>query len=123
MPNLKPYYDAALVADAEVKRIMSEIDAHFNDGTDEGKQKALDLRPALEEAQAKAKAANDLYVSVRDASTTSDKAAALFSAPADPAAQSDQAQTPKVMNRSAFDGLDVAEKAKFINGGGKVVDD
>ena len=123
MPNLKPYLDAARDADTEVRRILNEMDTLFNDGTEEGKKKALELRPALDTAKVNAQEANELYVSMRDASLVNDNAAPLFSAPADPAAQSDQAQTPKVMNRSAFDGLDVAEKAKFVNDGVKVVDD
>lgn len=123
MPNLKPYYDAALTADAEVKRILNEMDTLFNDGTEDGKTKALELRPALDEAKNKAEQANTLYVSMRDASLVNDNAAALFTAPADPAAQSDKGEDPKVMNRSAFDALDAAARAKFINASGKVVDD
>jgi len=83
MPNLKPYYDAALAADAEVKRILAEMDAAFNDGTPKGKQKALDLRPALDEAQKQAKQSNELYARMRDASLVNDNMAALFTSPPD----------------------------------------
>jgi hypothetical protein len=122
MPNLKPYYDAAIKADAEVKRILSEMDTLFNDGTDEGKKKALELRPALDEAKAKAKEANEMYASVRDASAESDNASSLFSAPADPAAQSDQADTPKVMNRAAFNALSPKARLAFSQAGGKLTE-
>jgi hypothetical protein len=65
MQNLKPYYDAALSADAEVKRILAEMDAAFNSATEEGKQKALEMRPALDAAKAKAEESNKLYISMR----------------------------------------------------------
>lgn len=124
MPNLKPYYDAALTADAEVKRVLNEMDTLFNDGTEDGKKKALELRPALDEAKNQAEQANQLYVSMRDASLVNDNAAALFTAPVDPAAQSDQhAEGAKVINRAGFKALDPAARMAFIKAGGKVVEE
>jgi hypothetical protein len=117
--NLKPYLDAAVMADAEKQRLMNEIDAAFNLGTDEGEQTALELRPALDEAQAKAVEANKLYVSMRDAGQTSDEAALLFVPVSDPAAAA-SGDNPKVMNRQAFDGLAADEQAKFVKNGGRV---
>lgn len=123
MPNLKPYYDAALAADAEVKRILGEMDASFNNGTDEGKQNALALRPALDEAKSKAEQSNLLYVSMRDASLVNDKLGALFSLPADPGANNDQhGSDARVMNRAAFAALDANARMNFMKGGGKLVD-
>ena len=122
MQNLKPYYDAALAADTEVKRIAQEIDTHFSDGTEDGKKKALELRPALDEAKSKAEQANTLYVSMRDASLVNDNAAALFTAPVDPAAQNDQAEQPKVMKRIEFNALSASARMAFIKSGGKVED-
>lgn len=122
MPNLKPYYDAAFAADTEVKRILVEMDAAFTEGTDEGTKKALELRPALDEAKAKSDEANRLYVSMRDAAQTSDAAAALFVPPADPASPDPVGDTAKVMNRSAFDALHPMEQAAFIVGGGIIED-
>ncbi|MCI0549894.1 MAG: hypothetical protein L0287_02965 [Anaerolineae bacterium] len=122
MTNLKTYYDAALAADAEVKRIMNEMDALFNDGTEDGKKKALELRPALDEAKLKAEQANQLYVSMRDASLVNDNAAALFTSPVDPAAQSDQEENSKVINRAGFKALTPAARLSFIKAGGTVVD-
>jgi hypothetical protein len=122
MPNLKPYYDAALSADTEVKRILNEMDTLFNAGTEEGKKKALELRPALDEAKIKAEQANSLYVSMRDASLVNDNAAALFSSPADPAAPDQQGGDSKVMNRAAFRALEPAARMSFTKSGGKIVD-
>lgn len=123
MTNLKPYYDAALAADAEKYRILAEMDANFNAGTEDGKKKALELRPALEEAKLKAEQSNSLYVSVRDASLVNDNIGALFSAPADPAAQTDQhGAGSKVMNRAAFQQLDANARMSFMKSGGKLVD-
>jgi HK97 family phage major capsid protein len=62
--NLKPYFDAAQAADANVQTIAAKIDQHFSAG--EGKE-ALEMRASLDEARAKAKNANDLYLSMRDA--------------------------------------------------------
>jgi hypothetical protein len=123
MPNLKPYYDAALAADAEVKRILSDMDTHFNDGTEDGKNKALELRPALDEAKIKAEQANTLYVSMRDASLVNDNTAALFSAPADPAATPDpKGEGAKVMKLSEFQALDPKVRFAYIKAGGVIED-
>lgn len=124
MPNLKTYYDAALAADAEVKRILNEMDAAFNDGTEEGKEKALKLRPALDEAKAKAEQANQLYASMRDASLVNDKMGALFTLPPDLANtdQADSSQSAKVINRAGLQALDPAARMAFIKAGGKVVE-
>lgn len=63
--NLKPYFDAAQSADANVQAIAAKIDSHFQAGeTDQ----AMALKASLDEAKIKAKAANDLYLSMRDAS-------------------------------------------------------
>jgi len=123
MPNLKPYYDAALAADANVKRILAEMDAAFTDGTDEGKEKALSLRPALDEAQKKAEEANRLYASMRDASLTNDSASSLFTLPPDPAANDQKDDGPKVINRAAFDAMSVSDRQKYIGAGGRIVDE
>lgn len=63
--NLKPYFDAAQSADANVQAIAAKIDGHFTAGeTDQ----AMALKASLDEAKIKAKSANDLYLSMRDAS-------------------------------------------------------
>lgn len=120
MSNLKPMYDAAIHADAEVKRILNEMDAHFNDGTEEGKKKALELRPALDEAKIKAEQANELYVSVRDASLVNDNMAALFTPPADPAQTDPKDADPKVMNFRDFQAMSPSERMAFVKAGGKI---
>jgi hypothetical protein len=122
MPNLKPYYDAALAADAKVKQILSEMDTAFNEGTDEGKQKALDLRPALEEAKTKAEEANKLYASMRDASLINDSSAALFTTPPDPAGNDQKDESPKVMKRSDYQALTPKARLVFSKAGGRLED-
>lgn len=67
--DIKTFYDAANKADEEVKRIRGEIKAAFDAGD---KKKAMDLRPALDEAKTKADEANSLYVSMRDAGETNE---------------------------------------------------
>ena len=120
--NLKPYYDAALKADEETKRILAEMDAAFTDGTPEGKQKALDLRPALEKAQTEAKEANQLYASMRDASLVNDSMASLFTVPPDLAQDDQQGEKAKVINRAGLKALSPVAQIAFFRAGGKVVD-
>ncbi len=63
MRNLKPYFDAVQTAEARVRDLAAQIDDLFTSGkTDE----AVALRPQLDEAKAKAKDANDLYLSMRN---------------------------------------------------------
>ena len=120
MPNLKPYYDAALSADTEVRRVLNEMDTCFTDGTEDGRKKALDLRPALDDAKIKAEQANTLYVSMRDASLIGDNTAALFSAPSDPA--QDEPSTPNVVNLSGWNNMTPRERLAFAKAGGKLED-
>lgn len=121
MLNLKPYLEAAQSADSEKTRVASEIDALFNDGTAEGKKKALELRPALDEAKSKAEQANQLYATMRDASLVNDNAAALFT-PADPAATDSKDADPKVMKVSEYRALSPSAKLAFAKQGGKLED-
>ena len=122
MPNLKPYYDAALAADAEVKRILNEMDAAFNEGTDEGQTKALELRPTLDGAKVKAEQANQLYASMRDASLVNDSMAALFTTPPDPAKDEQTDASPKVMKLQEFNALSPKDRLAFSKAGGKIED-
>lgn len=118
--DLKPYFDGAQKADEEVQRILNDMNAAFNDGTEEGKAKALELRPSLDAAREKAKEANEIYLSVRSASAMSDGAAKQFvPVETDPASGAPEA---KEMVREEFLALDSAARMKFIKGGGKVVD-
>lgn len=121
MIDLKPYLDSATKADEEVQAIIGEMDAVFNDGTEEGKQKALDIKPGLDAAKEKAKKANELYVSMRDASLTDDKTAANFVAVSGNPVNTESA-AGKQMNREDFAALNAADRMKFIKDGGKVVD-
>lgn len=64
--NLKKYLDAANAAEARVQQIAAQIDEHFDAGEAE---KGLALKNELDSAKAKAKEANELYISLRDATT------------------------------------------------------
>ena len=118
MIDLKPAIDAVRVADENVNRLLDEMNTHLTAGTDEGTQAALDLRPALDEAKAKAADAKQLYETMRDAASQSGNSARAF-VPAtgtnltagDPA---------KEMARSEFDALDATDQVKFMRAGGKL---
>ena len=120
MLDLKPYFDAARAADDEVQRIMNEMNAAFLEGTEESNQKALDLRPTLDEAKKKAEDANALYLSMRNAANVSDGVAKNFVPVSDGSLPADQARE---MKRGDFLALDAAGRMKFIKDGGKVVDE
>lgn len=119
MANLKPLLDAAQAADKSLYQIRDQILQLVEKGDDESVKQAKDLRPGLDEAKIKAEEANRLYTSVRDASLVNDNAAALFTAPADPA-NNDQGVKAKIMNRASFDALNQDARAEFVRGGGKV---
>lgn len=62
--SLKKFYDAAEAAEARVQQIAAQIDEQFEAGkTDE----ATALKPQLDKAKADAKAANELYLSMKAA--------------------------------------------------------
>jgi HK97 family phage major capsid protein len=62
--NLKSYYDAVVAAEVKVQGLATQINTYFEANETE---KALELRPQLDKAKADAKAANDLYHSMRAA--------------------------------------------------------
>ncbi len=62
--NLKKYFDAANLAEGAVSQIAAQIDAHFDAGETD---KALEMRPQLDEAKGKALAAHNLYLSMLNA--------------------------------------------------------
>jgi len=113
--DLKPYYDAALAAEGEVKRIANEINDHFTAGEND---QALELRPALDAAKEKAQAANELYASMRNASQESNLPK-LF-VPANPDVPTPGAPI-KVMDRAAFDALSPHERMQFIKHDGQII--
>jgi hypothetical protein len=114
--DLKPYYDAALAAEGEIKRIANAINDHFTAGEND---QALELRPELDAAKAKAQTANELYASMRNATTESDLPK-LF-VPANPDVQT-PADKIKVMDRLTFDALSPHERMRFIKSGGQIID-
>lgn len=121
MFDLKPYFDSAQKANDEVQRIMGDMNAAFSKGTEEGKAEALALKPQLDAAQKAAKAANELYLSMRDAASTSEAASKFVPVPAaeNPSTPATAANT---MNRADFVKMSTDERAKFMRDGGTLVD-
>lgn len=121
MLDLKPYFDAVNTAKAEVQRVAGEIDALFSLGTDESKAQALGLRPALDEAQAKAEEANHLYESLKSANMSGDVAVNFV--PVSQTPSSPEVEKPKgVMKRTDWNALSPNERAAFVTGGGVLED-
>jgi hypothetical protein len=121
MIDLKPYFDSAQKADEEVQKIMTDMDSAFNEGTDEGKLKALEMKPKLDEAKKKALDANALYLSMRDGAAANSDAAKEF-IPASGNQVLPDAAAGKQLDRKEFAALDAAARMKFIQDGGIVVD-
>jgi len=119
MPKLKPLYDAAREADTEVERILSEMTVSFDSGTEEGKQKALELRPALDEAKKAAEDANRLYISARDAEGDDpDTNARKFV----PVQDSTSVNGRKEITRAEYERMDYGERHAYLKSGGAIVE-
>lgn len=118
MKNLKPVYDAVIASEAKVAGILNEMQTAFDEGTEEGKIRALELRPALDEAKAEANDANLLYISMRDASPGEDSPARLFVPVSD-----DAQHQKKVITRAEYEALTYEARYKFYKDGGTIVDE
>ena len=116
--KLKELYDAAKAADEKVQEVMQDMITAFEDGTEEGKLKALDLRPALDEAKAKAEEANRLYISARDADIEDPDSAARKFVPA-----GGENSVRKQMTRAEFEALSAAERMTFMLADGKLIEE
>ena len=123
MIDLKPYYDNVLNAQAAVQAVLNEIDAAMKLGTTEGEDQARALELKLDEATAKAEAAQTFYDKMLKASKTSNVVknfVPVSDQPTDP----EEDETPKgTMKRTAFQALNPAARVDFLEANGKVVDD
>jgi hypothetical protein len=119
MLNLKPLYDAALAANQKMQGILAVMKTALDEGTEAGKQKALELRPALDQAKKEADEADQLYSSVRDALSASDNMAKKF---VPVASGENQKEALKEMTRAAFMDLDAEARMQFMKAGGKIVE-
>ena len=118
MQKLKPLFDAAKAADAKVQQILQDMLTAFEDGTEEGKQKALALRPALDEAKQAAEDANLLYISARDADAEDANEAARLFVPAGGVVTGGG----KEITRSEYEAMDYAKRHEYLKSGGAIVD-
>lgn len=121
MRDLKPYYDAVNAAEAEVQRVAHEIDTLFCEGTEESKAKALALRPALDEAQAKHAEAVQLYESMQLANRPNDIAKNFVPATSTQPEPADGSQ-PTVISREEYNRMSLVDRANFIRSGGTLED-
>jgi len=121
MLDLKPYFDAVNAAEAEVQRIASELDALFREGTEESKVKALDLRPALDDAQTQHAAAVSLYEAMKKANRPNDVAKNFV--PVSNTSPDDVGNNqPAVINRQEYDRMSLDDRARYIRSGGTLED-
>lgn len=118
--NLKAVYDAAKAADEKVNAVLNEMTAAFEEGTEEGKQKALAMRGALDAAKAESQEANSLYVEMRDAAANSDEHARKFVPVSQAAAKVNEPS--KRMSSAEWQALSFEERRKFFSNGGQIVE-
>lgn len=119
MLNLKPYFDAAQAANAEVLRVANAIEGAFGQGTEEGTQEAMGMRQELDDAQAKAEAAGKLYESMKAASSTGDAAAKFV-----PVSTEQAATGKKTITRAEYENMSHPDRYNFLmKDGGMVVDE
>jgi hypothetical protein len=121
MDNLKPFIDAVNAAADEVQRIASEIYALYEEGSVESKVKALDLRPALDQAEAEHEKQLALYESMQKAHRPNEIAKNFIPIST---AQPDQTEgsQPTVIKRSAYNEMSLVQRAQFIKSNGTVED-
>ncbi len=118
MGKLKELYEAAKAADEKVRVIMQDMVTAFDDGTEEGKLKALEMRPALDEAKIEAENANLMYISARDADFEDPDAAARKFVPVSEGGNSQK----KTMTREEFNQLTAADRMSFMLADGKLIE-
>ena len=120
MTTFKSAYDLAQKRVQAVNDKAQEIETLLG-GTEEDVNAALALEPALDEAQAEAQKALDLYNKLTQASNLAESSASLFVPVSEAAAESEAAKN--TMTREEFDGMNTSEKAAFMKRGGKVTEE
>ena len=119
MTTFKSAYDLAQKRVQAVNDKAQEIETLLG-GTEEDVSAALALEPALDEAQAEAEKALDLYNKLTKADELADSTASLFVPVSEAAAESGAAKN--TMTREEFDGMNINDRTKFMLNGGKVTD-
>ncbi len=119
MPDLKPYFDAVNAAEEKVQEIANSINDLFTQGTDESTIKALEMRPALEDAQVKHDEAVALYEAMQKANRPNDVAKNFV-----PVSSTDpvEGNQPTVIKRQDYDRMSLVDRASFVKSGGKLED-
>jgi hypothetical protein len=118
--NLKPYFDAAQAANAEVLRIANDIDAAFTLGTAEGIEQAMGMRASLEGAQTKATEAEAMYQAMKNAAESGERGQAARFVPVNESAKT--TAEGKKITRAEYEALDYQARHDFAVSGGTIVD-
>ena len=121
MRDLKPYFDAVNATADKVQAIACEIDVLFCEGSDESKVKALELRPALDQAQAEHANAVALFESMQKADRPNDIARNFIPVST---IQPDQTEgnQPSVIKRTDYNEMSLVQRAQFVKSRGTVED-
>jgi hypothetical protein len=117
MKDFKAAYDAVQAAIAKVNTICDQMEAAFGGLSEEEIQRALDMRPELEAAQAKAEELGAAYDLMIKAQTDQKSNASRFV----PAGLGDQqAEDKKTVTRAEYESMTPQEKHDFFKNGGAI---
>jgi hypothetical protein len=120
MTTFKSAYDLAQKRVQAVNDKAQEIETLLG-GTEEDVNAALALEPALDEAQAEAQKAINLYNKLTKAGDLAESTAGLFVPVSEAAAE--VGTVKNTMTREEFDGMNIYDRTKFMLNGGKVTDE
>jgi hypothetical protein len=108
MIDLTYYWNLATSAEEENQNLMSEAKMLLNSGIPSDQEKALAMRPSLEEARKKVEVTSATYRAVRDNTFCLNDLSDVT--------------RDKIINRAIFDKLDPQKRWDFMKQGGKVKD-
>ncbi len=121
MADLKPYLDRINKTADAVQLVAQKIDELMAEGSDENYLKALDLCPALDEAEKAHEKAVSLYQHVELADRPNDIAKNFIPVSSTPLEPGEGSQ-PTVIKRTDYNKLRPIDRARFVKSGGKVED-
>jgi len=121
MIDLKPYFDAVNITEAEVQRIANELDVLFRLETDEAKAQALAKQAELDEALKKHDEAVSIYESMQKANRPND-VAKNFVPVSTTQPEVEEGSQPTVIKRQEYNQMSQIDRARFVKSGGTVED-
>lgn len=121
MIDLKASFDAVNAAQAHLQQKASQINDMLGQGTDEASAQALEMRPELDAAQAAYDQALDMYQALQMVNRPNDIARNFVPVTTD-GSPGGEGEQPTTIKRDAYNKLNLVDRAKFVQSGGKIED-